>query len=74
MEAAKEGVQAIAPGLSLSKMFSDIKNELKQQAAHGSHELAAALFNGSAFVMYPRTKDGREDPPQPERNRGGMER
>jgi hypothetical protein len=28
--------------------------ELKQMAGHGAHELAAALFNGSAFVMYPR--------------------
>jgi hypothetical protein len=30
--------------------------ELKQMGAHGSHELAAALFNGSAFVMYPRAQ------------------
>jgi hypothetical protein len=29
-------------------------SELKQMGAHGSHELAATLFNGSAFVMYPR--------------------
>jgi hypothetical protein len=72
MEAVKEGVQAVAPGLSLSKMFGDINAELKQQAAHGAHEMAAALFSGSAFIMYPRTKDGRDDPPQQER--GGMER
>ena len=28
--------------------------ELKQMAAHGSHEVSAAIWNGSAFVMYPR--------------------
>jgi hypothetical protein len=27
---------------------------MKQQVAFGAHELAAALFNGSGFVMYPR--------------------
>lgn len=32
----------------------DIGSELKHMASHGSHELAATLFNGSAFVMYPR--------------------
>jgi len=32
--------------------------ELKHMGAHGSHEVAATLFNGSAFVMYPR---GRHD-------------
>jgi hypothetical protein len=58
----KDGVQAIAPGLSLSNILSDIGSELKQQAAHGAHELAAALFNGSAFVMYPR--HGRDDDPK----------
>jgi hypothetical protein len=62
LQAIREGVQAVAPGLSLSNILSDIGSELKQQAAHGSHELAAALFNGSAFVMYPR--HGRDDEPQ----------
>src|SRR5271165_1648623 len=55
IEAMKERVQAIAPGLSLSKILGDIGAELKDQAAHGAHELAAALFRGDAFVMYPRT-------------------
>lgn len=32
----------------------DVGSELQQMAAHGSHELAATIFNGSAFVMYPR--------------------
>lgn len=32
----------------------EMGSELKQMAAHGSHELAATIFNGSAFVMYPR--------------------
>jgi hypothetical protein len=59
--------------------------ELKQMGAHGSHELAAALFNGSAFVMYPRASRENqqrvEDPQQgvsPEAQKqqehGGMER
>ncbi len=55
LEAIREGVQAVAPGLSLSKILGDIGAELKQQAAHGAHELTAALFRGDAFVMYPRT-------------------
>jgi hypothetical protein len=80
MEAVKEGIQAVAPGLSLREIFSDIKAEMKDQLAHGSHELAAALFNGSPFVMYAR--GGRDDnEPQPgsrevqqqERDRGGRE-
>jgi hypothetical protein len=62
MEAAKEGIQAIAPGLSLRKIFGDIKAEMVDQVKHGSHELAAALFNGSAFVMYGR--GDRDDQPQ----------
>ena len=82
MEAAKEGIQAVAPGLSLREIFSDIKAEMKDQLAHGSHELAAALFNGSPFVMYGR--GGHDDGPQhglpetqqemkQERDRGGVE-
>ena len=79
VEAIKEGIQAVAPGLSLREIFSDIKAEMKDQLAHGSHELAAALFNGSPFVMYAR--GGRDDEPQPgspevqqqERDRGGRE-
>jgi hypothetical protein len=57
--------------------------ELKQMGAHGSHELAAALFNGSAFVMYPRApREGqRVEDQQPgvtpeaqkQQERGGME-
>ena len=79
LEAAREGIQAVAPGLSLSKMLSDVGAELKNQLAHGSHEMSAALFNGSAFVMYPRTKEGVDDPqhdlgaPQQEMERGGRE-
>jgi hypothetical protein len=57
--------------------------ELPQMGAHGSHELAAALFNGSGFVMYPRApREGHrvEDPQpgvtpeaQPQQERGGRE-
>lgn len=57
--------------------------ELKHMGSQGCHELAAALFNGSGFVMYPRApREGQrvEDPqpgvtPEPEKQqeRGGME-
>ena len=60
IEAMKEGIQAVAPGLSLSKILGDIGQELKEQLAHGSHEMAAALFRGDAFVMYPRTNEGEQ--------------
>lgn len=56
-----KGIQAVLPGLSLDKILGDVKQELSQQAAHGAHELAAALFNGSPFVMYPRTDGQHED-------------
>ena len=80
VEAVKEGIQAVAPGLSLREIFSDIKAELKDQLAHGSHELAAALFNGSPFVMYARggrddnePQTGSPEVQQQERDRGGRE-
>jgi len=81
IEAMKERVQAIAPGLSLSKILGDIGTELKDQAAHGAHELAAALFRGTdAFVMYPRQNHDKapehgmpQETPQQEQDRGGRE-
>ncbi len=52
-------------------------SELKQMAAHGSHELAATIFTGSAFVMYPRGShdDPSVDhgPPQQTQNEQGRE-
>ena len=78
MEAAKEAVKAIAPGLSLGKILSDVGKEASEMAKFGAHEMAAALFGpgGSAFVMYPRA--GHDDPqhglPEVEQERGGMER
>ena len=38
--------------------------EARQMGAHGDHEVAATLFNGSAYVMYPR---GHHDDPQIEK-------
>ena len=58
LRAVKETAQAVAPGLD--NLIPDIKAEAKQQLAAGAHELAAALFNGSGFVMYPR-QTGRDD-------------
>jgi hypothetical protein len=59
-------IEAIAPGLSMSKILSDIGTELKEQGAMGTHELAAALFrNHDAFVLYPRSgKDSVEQTPE----------
>lgn len=50
VEAVKEGVVAIAPGLE--NLFSDMKAELSRLGTQGTMELASALFNGSAFVPY----------------------
>ena len=55
----------ILPGLSLGKILSDVGTEVKHISAQGSHEIAAALFGGSGFVMYPRAgQEGQsvEDP------------
>src|SRR5215469_9170992 len=57
MGAVKEAFLAIAPGLK--DFVPEVKAELSYQAGAGAHELAAALFDGSAFVMYPR--GGKED-------------
>ena len=57
MGAVKEAFLAIAPGLK--DFGADVKAELAYQVGAGAHELAAALFNGNAFVMYPR--GGKED-------------
>jgi hypothetical protein len=63
LAAAREGVKEF-----VGEMFPGLKNagpqimtELKHQLGQGAHELAAALFNGSAFVMYPRGA-GKDDP------------
>ena len=39
---------------SIGRAPGEIGAELKQMGAHGAHELAAAIFTGSSFVMYPR--------------------
>jgi hypothetical protein len=50
LKAAKEGIEAIAPGL---KDFGpDVKAELSRLGTQGAMELASALFNGSTFVPY----------------------
>jgi hypothetical protein len=87
VEPRKGLVETIMPGLSLDKIVAEIGAELRQMGVHGAHEAAAALFNNSGFVMYPRA--GREQealnkileapsiaPPTPaiEHDRGGIER
>jgi hypothetical protein len=82
-EQSKDEGQPLLPGLSLSKFFSEVGSELSHQVTQGAHELSAAMFTGSAYVMYPRHEgqDGVEHPlhglpeeaKQQEVERGGME-
>jgi len=78
LEAVKEGIQAVAPGLSLSKIFSDVGKELTEQVAHGRHEVGSLLYTGNAYVQYAR-KDSKDEPEhglpeqQQEQSRGGRE-
>ena len=72
-------LERIKERLSPSTILGEVGAELKQQAAHGAHELAAALFNQNAFVLYPRQPD-HDDPQQghgqemqQEHERGGRE-
>lgn len=79
LEATREGIQAVTPGLSLSTIFSDVKAELKEQWKHGSHELASAMFTGNAYVQYARKDNSKDEPEhglpeqQQEQSRGGRE-
>jgi hypothetical protein len=56
-------LERIKERLSPSTILGEVGAELKQHAAHGAHELAAALFNQNAFVLYPRQPD-HDDPQQ----------
>jgi hypothetical protein len=47
-----ETIQNVAPGLSLSKMFSDVGAEAARLGVQGQMEAASAIFNGHAFVPY----------------------
>jgi hypothetical protein len=50
MGAAKEGILAVAPGLS--NILSDIGAEMGRLGVQGQMELASAIFGQSAFVPY----------------------
>lgn len=78
-------VERIGGGLKqgVETLGKAVLEEVYQGAGpQGAHELAAALFNGSAFVMYPRQHNAREDghgvhgeqQQPPVQERGGMER
>jgi hypothetical protein len=58
-EDMKAAAKPALPGLDLKAALQSVRSELRQAGTHGAHELAAALFNGNAFVMYPR--GGKED-------------
>lgn len=66
MGAIKEAFLALAPGLK--DALPEATAELKHMGAHGAHELAAALFSGSAFVMYPRGKENSHEQVQDGQN------
>ena len=36
------------------RFVREVGHECQEQLRHGADEAAAALFNGSAYVMYPR--------------------
>ena len=62
IEGLKVGMEAFAPGLTLDNILRDVGSELHQMGTHGAHELSATLFNGSAYVMYPRGRQSVDDP------------
>jgi len=72
LSAARDAVQAIAPGLSLEKIGADVGPVLDRMATQGAAELGAALFQGHSYVPY---GDGQEkiDKPQPEQQKGEQE-
>ncbi len=55
-ERAQSLAEKLFEGLAAQgqRFVKEVGAELMHKAAHGAHEGAAALFNGSAFVMYPR--------------------
>jgi hypothetical protein len=71
-ESVKESVQAIAPGLK--DLVPEARAEMSRLGTQGSMELAAALFNGSAFVPYGPGQYTPDPTPQQEAQEHGMER
>ena len=75
----------IKEGFTLDSFLKGVGKEIDNQIKHGAHELASALYTGSAFVMYPRAGNDSVDTPQhglpiepmkqpeQEQSRGGME-
>jgi len=77
LKAAKETVQAVAPGLK--DLMPEAKAEMSRLGTQGAMELASALFNGSGFVpygpgQYTPTGTPGKDEPQPEREQHEQER
>ena len=57
-----ETIQAVAPGLSLSKMFSDISADGKRMVELGASEVVNGLNHGHGFVLYgPNQRPGAGD-------------
>lgn len=84
LQAAKEGIQAVAPGLK--DFGQETGAELSRLGTQGAMELSSALFSGHAFVPYgpgqytPSAPEQTQEPAaehaqeQPGLERGGMER
>ena len=59
MEAVGRGVAIAAATYGKALLDAAYSPGMQHFVAHGAHELAAALNNGNAFVMYPR--GGKDD-------------
>jgi hypothetical protein len=76
MQAVMEGVRAVAPGLTLGNILSDIGSELGRLGVQGQAEVAGLLFGNSAYVPYGRGQnpaDKGRDAEDRQQERGGME-
>ncbi len=77
--AAKEGLNAFVPGLTLDNILKDVGAELKRLGVQGQMEMASALFGNGGFVPYgpgqytPAAEKAQEAPEikVEERGRGG---
>lgn len=49
------------PGMTAKEVLGKVWDELSHAGAHGSHEMAAALFRGDAFVMYGKEGQSNEN-------------
>lgn len=76
MQAVLQGVRAVAPGLTLGNILSDVGSELERLGVQGQAEVAGLLFGNSAYVPYGRGQNPTDkgiDAEDREQERGGRE-